>query len=352
MQPLDLLNRDDPVPAGADADPGMDPAARSATSATPGPLGDLPLLLATPLDAGASSPAAKPADPAPTAPLRHHSHPQANRHIELAGVAVGYHYAHGRRRTIGMSVGPRGLQVRAPRWVPQAQVQQALHERADWIVDKLRRHAGAAAVPAQPFGPGQTLAVLGRSVLVAGLANAAAAPSGRRRTAAARLGLNSRHDVSSSTVDEFNGESPILHQESGTPAPRLSLHVALPTQADAGPWHAAVLAWLQGLARRHFTARLDHFAPLVGVRWTRMGLTSARTRWGSASSDGSIRLHWRLIQLPPALADYVIVHELAHLHEMNHSPRFWAIVERVMPDYRQHRLALKQTRLAPIAQSD
>ncbi|HNL41945.1 MAG TPA: M48 family metallopeptidase, partial [Ottowia sp.] len=65
--------------------------------------------------------------------------------------------------------------------------------------------------------------------------------------------------------------------------------------------------------------------------------------WGSASADGSIRLNWRLIHLDAALIDYVVVHELAHLHEMNHSPRFWQHVGRVLPDCHERRVALKRS---------
>ena len=86
-------------------------------------------------------------------------------------------------------------------------------------------------------------------------------------------------------------------------------------------------------ARRHFTARLDAFAPLMGVRWQKLALSSARTRWGSASANGSIRLNWRLMHFRPPVVDYVVVHELAHLHEMNHSPRFWAHVQAQLPGY-------------------
>ena len=71
-------------------------------------------------------------------------------------------------------------------------------------------------------------------------------------------------------------------------------------------------------------------------------LSNARTRWGSCSSRSGIRLHWRLVHLSPALIDYVVAHEVAHLVEMNHSPRFWAVVERLYPDWREARAALRR----------
>ena len=95
-------------------------------------------------------------------------------------------------------------------------------------------------------------------------------------------------------------------------------------------------------ARRHFTARLDHFAPLLDVRWTSLRLSSAQTRWGSAKADGSIRLNWRLLHYRPAIIDYVVVHELAHLRVMDHSPRFWGTVATVVPDYPVLRHALRE----------
>ena len=74
----------------------------------------------------------------------------------------------------------------------------------------------------------------------------------------------------------------------------------------------------------------------------RLRLSSAQTRWGSASSDGSVRLNWRLIHFTPAIIDYVVAHELAHLLEMNHSPAFWQVVRLVLPGFEQAREALRQ----------
>ena len=104
----------------------------------------------------------------------------------------------------------------------------------------------------------------------------------------------------------------------------------------------AAQAWLMRQAQGNFVQRLDHFAPLLGVRHTRLRLSSAGTRWGSASADGSIRLNWRLIHLHQDLIDYVVVHELSHLRHMDHSPQFWAVVASVMPDHAERRRALRR----------
>ena len=102
-------------------------------------------------------------------------------------------------------------------------------------------------------------------------------------------------------------------------------------------------------ARNVFTERLNHFAPRLGVQWTRLSLSNADTRWGSASADGRIRLNWRLIHLSLDMVDYVVVHELSHLRHMDHSPRFWDVVASVMPDHRERRQALRQVAVPPDA---
>jgi len=102
---------------------------------------------------------------------------------------------------------------------------------------------------------------------------------------------------------------------------------------------------LKRQARSLFAERLAHFErqhACVPVRWS---LTSARTRWGSCSLGGHVRLNWRLIHCPVPVIDYVIAHELAHLEELNHGPRFWARVEVLYPDWRRARKVLRGYRL-------
>jgi hypothetical protein len=103
-----------------------------------------------------------------------------------------------------------------------------------------------------------------------------------------------------------------------------------------------VKLWFQDEARRLFGERLDLYAPRVGVRYNAYAISSAGTRWGSCTVAGNIRLNWKLVHYPLALLDYVVVHELAHLREMNHSPRFWAVVGEVFPDYDGAKAALKK----------
>ena len=95
-------------------------------------------------------------------------------------------------------------------------------------------------------------------------------------------------------------------------------------------------------ARKIFPERTAYFAKRMGVTYNRITIREQKTRWGSCSSRGTISYNWHLILLPENILDYVVVHELCHLLEMNHSPRFWSQVEKILPDYRERRNWLKK----------
>ena len=242
------------------------------------------------------------------------AHPQANRQVRLDDAVVAYAFARGRRKTIGFMVGPEGLVVRAPRWTPLGEVDAALREKAPWILRKLQetqerqvRQDGARI----EWRDGTTLPLLGETLQVK---------------------LDPTHG--------FKGKGAQLDDTASNTGPRI-LRVCLPHTATPDQIQDSVQAWLMRHAKAHFTDRLNHFAPQLQVQWRSLRLSNASTRWGSAKSDGSIRLNWRLIHFSPAVVDYVVAHELSHLREMNHSPRFWDTVRTVVPDYAQLRGQLK-----------
>ena len=241
-------------------------------------------------------------------------HPQANRELLLGRVLVAYSLQRSRRRTIGFTVGDEGLAVRAPSWVTVGAVEDALREKGDWILRKLdevqvrlRQRESARVV----WGDGAVLPYLGASLTV-------------------RLDPTQNHSGRGGTLVPAaqEGETAVLY-------------IGLARAATPEQVRESVQAWLLRDARRRFTARLDHFAPVLNVQWTRLRLSSAQTRWGSARIDGSISLNWRLLHFRPEVIDYVVVHELSHLRVMDHSPRFWSTVASVLPDYAQLRQALR-----------
>lgn len=123
--------------------------------------------------------------------------------------------------------------------------------------------------------------------------------------------------------------------------PRL-VEGALEVPGDPAQVAARVAAYLKVLARARLTAACDAHAAALGRRYARLTLRDTRSRWGSCAPDGSLMFSWRLIMAPPAVLDYVAAHEVAHLAEMNHSPAFWAVVARLMPDYAAPRAWLKR----------
>jgi hypothetical protein len=116
---------------------------------------------------------------------------------------------------------------------------------------------------------------------------------------------------------------------------------ALLVPGDAGRAGVRVAAYLKTRARDRLAAASDHYAALVGRRYRTLTLRDTRSRWGSCTADAGLMYSWRLIMAPPRVLDYVAAHEVAHLVEMNHSDRFWAVVADLMPDYGTQRRWLK-----------
>jgi predicted metal-dependent hydrolase len=100
--------------------------------------------------------------------------------------------------------------------------------------------------------------------------------------------------------------------------------------------------WYRAQAREILTERVEHYAGQYGFEYKKIGITSARTRWGSCSANGSLNFSWRLLLAPLEAVDYVVVHELVHTVFHNHSKRFWKRVEKIMPDYKERRKWLRR----------
>ncbi|MEJ6021761.1 M48 family metallopeptidase [Ramlibacter sp. PS4R-6] len=240
-------------------------------------------------------------------------HPRANREAVLGDSVVAFEFKRSRRRNIGFMVGPEGLTVSAPRWVPLYEVDTAVRSKTPWILKKLgevherQRRIESARIE---WRDGARFPFLGEEV---------------------ELVLDPR------------ASGAVLESDAGLPPRRL--RVGLPQQAEPSQVRDAVQAWLMRRAHTLFTERLDHYAPLLRVRWKKLALSNAGTRWGTAHSDGTIRLNWRLVHFRLPVIDYVVAHELSHLRVMDHSPKFWDTVASVVPDYEHLRGQLKDEAL-------
>lgn len=205
-----------------------------------------------------------------------------------------------KRKTIALVVQPDGeLLVRAPQRATRKQIDAMLQKHADWIAKKqLAAKKHAALNPARQFKAGERFFFLGQ-------------------------------------------EYPLALVGAKKPVFRLAQNFQLSQSVQQD---AKVLfeKWYKTEARLVFNERVAYYADNHGFDVKKVKLSSARTRWGSCSSKGYINLTWRLVMAPMPIIDYVVVHELCHLREANHSSAFWAQVAAIMPDYKQRRKWLKE----------
>lgn len=225
----------------------------------------------------------------------------------IDGVPVNYTLkVSPRARVLRLVIRPTsGLEVVVPRGTGRRQIEQVLHEKARWITTTLARveREAAAATPPE-LRDGVLLPFAGQQLR---LAIRLGAPMGRFRA--------------------IVGE--------GT----LTLTVA---DASQEVLRAALEAWYRREAPRVFAERLAICNAPFGFAYGRVSIKEQKTRWGSCSRKGNLNFNWRLLLAPLAVLDYVVTHELAHLKELNHSPRFWALVASACPTYAAHRRWLRQ----------
>jgi predicted metal-dependent hydrolase len=251
---------------------------------------------------------------APTVPTRSLPAPPVGpndaplRKIQLGSHTVHYLLRRSARRSHGFMISDDGLYVTSPRRAPLDDIERAIRAKQNWILTKLfersERRTQRDQRPAVEWIDGAQLPYLGLDITL-------------RLEPAARS-----HCV-------FDADARTL---------RLGVTPGL----EEWQIRERVKLWFQDEARQMFGERLDLYAPRMGVACSAYALSSAGTRWGSCTVAGNIRLNWKLIHYPLGLLDYVVVHELAHLREMNHSAAFWAVVGEVFPDYDGAKAALRK----------
>jgi predicted metal-dependent hydrolase len=209
--------------------------------------------------------------------------------IRLAGREVEYRFVRRRRRTLGITVDADGLKVSAPLRAPWRDIEGFVREKEHWILAKLDEWSVAPK------------------------------PLCLRGTSGERLPLF--------------GEMVELELRKG-PVMRTGNQLGFDSLPN-------LVRWLKAVALKALTPRAAHFAALLGQAAPRVALSSARTQWGVCTQGCAIRLSWRLVHIDPALADYVVAHETAHLVELNHSRRFWTLVARLYPGWQEARERLE-----------
>ncbi len=245
--------------------------------------------------------------PAPTQTQTPSQTSTSLRHVQLGARVVSYTLRQGQgRRRLSLMVDDRGLLVGAPIRTRMAHIDAFIQTHATWVLEKLAENDARNANRHFVIQNGARLPWLGGEIEL-------------RLSCSTGAGRSQSHSH--------------WHDD----------HLMMVIKEGTGP--AELGKMIRRAVRRRalslFETRLHHYAQQMGLPPPVLGLSSARTRWGSCSLKSGIRINWRLIHLSQHLIDYVIVHELAHLIEMNHSPRFWAVVSQAYPDWRKARDTLK-----------
>lgn len=215
--------------------------------------------------------------------------------VVLKGQETGYVLKRSTRRTIGIRIDREGLKVSAPLRMPEKTIENMLSEKSAWILRKMEE---LKPPPARQWKEGETIHFLGKPLFL-------------------RISFSSKREV------RVNGAC---------------LEVFLP---DLEKIQATIESWYRRQALEFFSSRVAHYCGRLDLALPRLFISNAKTRWGSCNSKREVRLNWRLVSMDPDLVDYVVVHELSHLIEMNHSKSFWNTVESVYPAYDSARRALR-----------
>ncbi|MBM3394876.1 MAG: M48 family metallopeptidase [Betaproteobacteria bacterium] len=222
--------------------------------------------------------------------------------LRLGDQDIDYLVRRNARRRVGLQVDDRGLVVLAPSRVTDRHIHKVLREGAEWVLRKLSQWRARAPVT-RDWRSGAHVDFLGEQLVL--------------------------------SIDATEQRPQVLLLDDH----RLSIQVANPD--DAAAVRGALVHWFRRHALGHFPGRVEHYARALNLRkLPRTFVSNATTRWGSCNSKREIRLNWRLLQAPNPLIDYVVAHEVAHIIEMNHSARFWNLVESLCPGHDSARVQL------------
>ena len=211
--------------------------------------------------------------------------------------------------------------VRAPRHMSMRQLRAVVATRLDWIHLKLKEQAGQKPPKPKRFEAGESFPYLGRRYRLQLIEEDAASARVRRRDARVR---------DKADVMLKNG--------------RIQIYVdsAWLVEKRRTETKKRLLAWYREHALRKLTARTHHYAAEMGVTVNEVRVRTYKARWGTCFTKNRLTFNWRLIMVPPRVLDYVVVHELCHIFEYNHSPKYWSHVADVMPDYKDSGTWLKK----------
>lgn len=209
-----------------------------------------------------------------------------------------------RKKTASVELDGRFVRVRVPEFLSEDQVRRLINQKSGWIRSKLGEFNKRPAVRKKEYVSGENFPILGK---------------------------NHRLKV----VENSNSSSVQLKDG--------YLIVTLMTgQSKPSNIQTLIEDWFRSLAEERLTEKTERYSKIIGVKPTSVSVKSYKSRWGSCSKSGEIFFNWKIIVAPNKIVDYVVIHELCHLREHNHSRQFWRHVERYAPDWKESRRWLQE----------
>lgn len=235
--------------------------------------------------------------------------------VRFGGTEIAYRIRRSaRRKTVAVSVAPdEGVVLCAPVEVPVSRLDRVVHDKARWIVDRMRRVAEVEdeRAPVKEMVSGETFSYLGRHY--------------RLKVEPVRAG-----------ADTAEGARPTVRLEGGW------LRVRVAGEARAEAVRAGLEAWYRTRAQARIPERVALWSERAELAPGAVLIRAQARRWGSCDAAGNLRFNWRVMQAPMRLVDYVVAHEVVHLEHAEHTSAFWAALGALMPDYEARRERLRQ----------
>ena len=241
--------------------------------------------------------------------------------IKWNGILIEYEWTRGKRKTIGISISPDGgISVKAPLEITKEQIRQCMLQKGRWIVQKKkeieqRQRERKVQNPDRHFEEGDFLSYLGQQYVL-------------RKKWVSSINGKQRND-NLAQIKRLENEREICLIYTGSDW----------TEADRKD---VLEQWYREEARKYLTERVKVYSRRIPCEYGRIFIKNQKTCWGSCSTKGNLNFNWRIMMAPAEIIDYLVVHELCHRIEMNHSDAFWKLVEKQLPDYKERRQWLKE----------